>query len=160
MLRAALRLEGPPRGTTIAMTLSMRFMSIIKATGDSKAGVMPDEALTGAMAAYHDALTKAGVLRDDSGFKPTSRGRRIRYDGEKRSFDDGPFAETKELIAGHTIIQVKSKREAIDWSMSYPNPAGAGRPAEIEVREFFEFDDFAPGTAVDKFPKMGVASCE
>lgn len=138
----------------------MRFMIIVKATADSEAGVMPEETLMGAMAAYHEELMKAGVLRDASGLKPSSRGWRIRYDGEKRSFVDGPFAETKELIAGYTIIEVKSKQEAIDWTMRFPNPAGAGRPAEIEVREFFELEDFAPGAAVDKFREMGVASSE
>lgn len=134
----------------------MRFMIIVKATADSEAGVMPEEALMAEMADYHQDLAKAGLLVDASGLKASSKGWRIRYAGDKRSFIDGPFAETKELIAGYTIIQVKSREEAIEWTRRYPNPAGPGRQAEIEVREFFELEDFTPGEAVSRFREMGV----
>src|SRR5512147_895730 len=116
----------------------MRFMIIVKATGDSEAGVMPEEKLIAAMATYHEELAKAGVLLDASGLQPSSKGWRIRYSGGKRSVIDGPFAETKELIAGYTLIQVKSREEALEWTRHFPNPVGAGKPAEIEVRQLFE----------------------
>ena len=101
------------------------------------------------------AFTRS-VLRDASGLKPTSQGWRIRYEGGRRSIVDGPFAETKELIAGYTIIQGNSKEEAIDWTKRFPNPVGEGRDAEIEVRQFFELDDFTPGEAVERFREMGI----
>lgn len=125
----------------------MRFMIIVKANKDSEAGVMPDAALLSVMAGYHEELAKAGVLLDGSGLKASSHGWRIRYDGEKRIVSDGPFTETKELIAGYTIIRVKSREEALQWTRRYPNPAGAGKPAEIEVRQMFEMEDFEPSAA-------------
>ncbi len=91
----------------------MRFMIIVKATKDSEAGVLPEEKLIAEMAAYHEELAKAGALLDASGLQPTSRGWRIKYSGEKRTVIDGPFTETKELIAGYTLIQVKSREEAL-----------------------------------------------
>lgn len=136
----------------------MRFMIIVKATKDSEAGIMPQEDLLAAMAAYHEALQKAGVLLDGSGLKPTSAGWRIRYAGGKRTVIDGPFAETKELIAGYTMIQVKSREEALEWSRRFPNPAGEGREAEIEVRQFFELEDFGPGETVDRFRRLDLGS--
>lgn len=90
----------------------MRFMIIVKATRDSEAGVMPSESLIATMAKYHEALHKAGILRDASGLQSSAKGWRIRYDGDQRSFVDGPFPETKELVAGYTIIEVKSRAEA------------------------------------------------
>lgn len=134
----------------------MRFMIIVKASADSEAGVMPEEPMFAAMAKYHEELMHAGVLLDASGLQPTSKGWRIRYAGGKRSLVDGPFAETKELIAGYTIIQVKSRQEAIEWTRRFPNPVGEGRDAEIEVRQFFELDDFAPGDAIERFREMGI----
>ena len=128
----------------------MRFMIIVKATKDSEAGVMPEEKLLAAMGAYHEELAKAGVLLDGSGLQPSAKGWRIKYNGDKRSVIDGPFAETKELIAGYTIIQVKSKEQAIEWTKRFPNPAGEGKPAEIEVRQFFELEDFGPSEAVER----------
>ena len=128
----------------------MRFMIIVKATKDSEAGVMPEEKLLAAMGAYHEELAKAGVLLDGSGLQPSAKGWRIKYNGDKRSVIDGPFAETKELITGYTIIQVKSKEQALEWTKRFPNPAGEGKPAEIEVRQFFELEDFGPSEAVER----------
>jgi hypothetical protein len=135
----------------------MRFMIVVKATKDTEAGAMPEEKLMAAMADYHEELAKAGVLLDASGLQPSSKGWRIKYAGDKRSVIDGPFTEAKELIAGYTIIQARSKDEALQWTKRFPNPAGEGREAEIEVRQLFELEDFAPGEAVDRFREMGVA---
>ncbi len=135
----------------------MRFMIIVRATEDTEAGVMPGEALLSSMQKYHEELVKSGVLVDASGLKPSSKGWRIKYSGDKRSVVDGPFAETKELIAGYTIINVKSKQEAIELTRRFPNPAGDGEAGEIEVREFFELEDFEPSEAIERFREMGVA---
>ena len=132
----------------------MRFMIIVKATMDTEAGVMPGEELMASMATYHEELQKAGVLLDGSGLQPTSKGWRIRYSGDKRTVIDGPFTETKELIAGYTIIKVKSREEALDWTKRFPNPVGEGAEAEIEVRQLFELDDFEPSATVDRFRDM------
>lgn len=134
----------------------MRYMILVKATALSEAGVMPDpaEPLLAAMAEYHEQLAKAGVLLDGSGLQPSSKGWRIRYDGTQRHVIDGPFAETKELIAGFTMIQVRSREEALEWTRRFPNPAGEGVAAEIEVRQMFELDDFAPGEALDKMKEL------
>ncbi|HKC45836.1 MAG TPA: YciI family protein [Burkholderiales bacterium] len=136
----------------------MRFMIIVKATKDSEAGVMPEEKLIAEMATYHEALAKAGVLLDASGLQATSKGWRVKYSGGKRTVVDGPFAETKELIAGYTLIQVKSRQEALEWSKRFPNPAGEGTQCEIEVRQLFELEDFGPSEAVDRFREMGVGA--
>jgi hypothetical protein len=98
---------------------------------------------------------KAGVLVDLSGLQASSKGARIKFSGEKRTVVDGPFAETKELIAGYWIINVKSKEEAIAWAKRAPNPAGEGRESEIEIRQFFELEDFAPGEAIDRAAELG-----
>ena len=135
----------------------MRFMIIVKATKDSEAGVMPEENLIADMADYHEQLQKAGVLLDASGLQQSSNGWRIKYAGGKRSVIDGPFAETKELIAGYTLIQVKSREEALEWSRRFPNPAIGGADCEIEVRQMFELEDFPPSQAVERFREMGVA---
>jgi len=129
-------------------------MIIVKATKDTEAGVMPKQSLFAAMATYHEELVKAGVLLDASGLKPSSKGWRVRYSGPKRSVIDGPFAETKELIAGYTLIQVKTREEALEWSRRFPNPSGEGVEAEIEVRQLFEMDDFEKNEATDRFRKM------
>lgn len=134
----------------------MRFMIIVKATKDSEAGVMPEEKMLAAMARYHEELVKAGVLLDASGLKPSSKGWRVRYSGSKRTVIDGPFTEGKELIAGYTMIQVKSREEAIEWSRRFPNPVGEGMEAEVEVRPLFELDDFAPSESVERFREMGI----
>lgn len=132
----------------------MRFMIIVKATKDSEAGVMPSEALIAEMATYHEQLVKAGVLLDASGLQASSKGWRIHYSGDQRIVIDGPFTETKELIAGYTLIQVASREEAMEWARRFPNPAGEGMEAEIEIRQLFELDDFAPSEAVDRFREM------
>jgi len=132
----------------------MRFMIIVKATKGSEAGVMPPEKLIADMQKYHEELAKAGVLLDASGLQASSKGWRVRYNGAKRTVVDGPFAETKELIAGYTIIQVKSREEALEWSRRYPNPSIDGGNCEIEVRRFFELEDFGESEAVDKFREM------
>ncbi len=136
----------------------MRYMIIVKATKDTEAGVMPGEDLLAAMASYHEELAKAGALLDGSGLQPSSKGWRIKYSGTKRSVIDGPFAETKELIAGYTLIQVKSREEAMEWTRRFPNPAGAGVQCEIEVRQLFELEDFGPSEAVERFRDIGVGA--
>ena len=98
----------------------MRFMIMVKANKDSEAGVMPEEKLIAAMAKYHEELAKAGVLLDASGLQPTSKGWRIKYSGGKHAVVDGPFTESKELIAGYTLIQVKSREEALEWTQALP----------------------------------------
>ena len=134
----------------------MRFMIIIKATKESEAGVMPEEKLIAEMAKYHEELVKAGVLLDGSGLRASSKGWRIKYTGGKRTVVDGPFAETKELIAGYTLIQTKSREEALEWTKRYPNPAIGGKDCEIEVRQLFELEDFGPSEAVERFRDMGI----
>jgi len=136
----------------------MRFMIIVKATKDSEAGVMPEEKLLAEMASYHEELVKAGVLVDGSGLQASSKGWRIKHSGTKRTVIDGPFAETKELIAGYTLIQVKSKEEAMEWTKRFPNPAGDGKEGEIEVRQLFELEDFGDSEAVERFREMGVGT--
>jgi hypothetical protein len=135
----------------------MRFMIVVKATRDSEAGAMPKEKLIAAMADYHEELAKAGMLVDANGLKPSSNGWRIRYDGEKRTVIDGPFTESKELIAGYTIIEAKSREEALQWTKRFPNPSIDGGKAEIEIRPFFALDDFGPSEAVDRFRELDAA---
>lgn len=132
----------------------MRYMIIVKATKDSEAGVMPPEHLFAEMAAYHEALAKAGVLLDANGLSATSEGWRVRYDGARRAVIDGPFAETKELIAGYTIINVKSRAEAVEWTRKFPNPTLDGADCEIEVRRMFELEDFGNSESMDRFREM------
>ena len=132
----------------------MRFMIMVKGDKNTEAGRMPEESLIAAMASYHEELVKAGVLLDASGLQPTSKGWRIKYDGPKRTVIDGPFAESKELIAGYTIIQVKSREEALEWTRRFPNPFGEGSDSEIEVRQMFELDDFPPSDAVERFREL------
>jgi len=132
----------------------MRFMIIVKASADSEAGVMPPQELFVEMAAYHEALQNAGVLVDASGLKPTSQGFRVRYDGDRRTVIDRSFTKTKELIAGYTIIDVKSRDEAVEWARKFPNPQGPGKSTYIEVRPFFELDDFEPGEGIDRFREL------
>jgi hypothetical protein len=125
-------------------------MMIVKANKDSEAGVMPDEKLIAAMTKYNEELTKAGVLLDLAGLQPSSKGARIKFSGGKRTVIDGPFAETKELIAGYWLIQVKSKEEALEWARRVPAPHGEGAEGEIELRQLFELDDFGPSEAVER----------
>lgn len=131
----------------------MRYMIIVKANKDSEAGVMPPEEIFSAMAKFHEELAKAGVLLDASGLQPTSKGWRIKYSGGKRTVTDGPFIESKELIAGYTLIRVKSCEEALEWSKRFPAPFGEGE-GEIEVRRLFELEDFAPSPGVEHFREI------
>ena len=133
----------------------MRFMMMVKANKDSEAGQMPSEELLSAMGKYNEELMKAGVLLDLAGLQSSSHGARIKFSGGKKTVVDGPFTETKELIAGYWIIQVKSREEAIEWAKRAPNPAGEGRESEIEIRQFFELEDFGPSEAVDRAREMG-----
>jgi hypothetical protein len=119
----------------------MRFMILVKATKNSDAGVMPSEKLLREMGKYNEELAQAGVLLAGEGLQPSSKGARVRFSGDKRTVIDGPFAETKELIAGFWLWQVKSKEEAIEWVKRCPNPF-AGMESEIEIRQVFEADDF------------------
>ncbi|MFC5462739.1 YciI family protein [Massilia niabensis] len=132
----------------------MRFMIIVKATPESEAGVMPGEELLNAMADYHGELARAGVLLDANGLHPSSRGWRIGYSGSERTVIDGPFTESKEMIAGYTIIGVRTREEALEWARRFPNPRGQGIDAEIEVRQIFELDDFAPTEAIERFREL------
>src|SRR4051812_18556378 len=118
----------------------MRFMVMVKATKESEAGKLPDEKLLTAMGKYNEELVKAGVMLAGEGLQPSSKGARVKFSGDKRTVTDGPFAETKELIAGFWIWQCKSKQEAIDWVKRCPNPM-PGEP-EIEIRQVFEASDF------------------
>ncbi len=133
----------------------MRFMIIVKITPDSEAGAVPETALMTAMADYHEHLAKAGVLLDRNGLQPSSKGWRIRYSGSQRKLIDGPFAESKELVAGYTIIQVRSREEAVEWTRRFPAPMGALRDAEIEVRQMYEPEDFKPGGAFERSRERG-----
>ena len=118
----------------------MRFMIIVKATKDSEAGVMPDEKLLTDMGKFNEELVKAGVMLAGEGLHPSSKGARVKFSGSKRTVIDGPFTETKELIAGFWIWQVKSKDEAIEWVKRCPNPMKG--ESEIEIRQVFEAEDF------------------
>ena len=119
----------------------MRFMILVKADKNSEAGVLPDEKLLAEMGKYNEDLARAGVLLAAEGLHPTSKGARVRFSGTKRTVIDGPFAETKELIAGFWLWQVKSKEEAIAWVRRCPNPM-PGTESEIEIRQVFEAVDF------------------
>jgi hypothetical protein len=121
----------------------MRFMILVKANKDSEAGVLPDEKLLTEMGKYNEELARAGVLLAGEGLQPSSKGARVRFSGNKRTVTDGPFSETKELVAGFWLIQVKSKEEAIEWVKRAPNPF-PGTESEIEIRQVFEADDFGP----------------
>ena len=119
----------------------MRFMIMVKATKQSEAGVLPDEKLLTEMGKFNEELTKAGVMIAGEGLQASSKGARVRLNGDKRTVIDGPFAETKELIAGFWIWKVKSKQEAIEWVKRCPNPM-PGEESEIEIRQVFEAEDF------------------
>ena len=119
----------------------MRFMILIKADKNSEAGVLPDERLLTEMGRFNEELVKAGIMLAGEGLHPSSKGARVRFSGSKRTVIDGPFAETKELVAGFWLWQVKSKEEAIEWVKRIPNPM-PGTETEIEIRQVFEVEDF------------------
>ena len=138
----------------------MRFMVMVKATKDSEAGVMPSEEGLAAMARFNEKMVKAGVMLDGNGLQASSKGARVRFaagklgeTGNKRTVIDGPFAETKELVAGYWIIQVKSKAEAIEWIKRCPNPHN--EESEIEIRQLFELEDFGASDAVEHHRQLG-----
>ena len=120
----------------------MRFMVIVKADKNSEAGILPSQQLLADMGKYNEELVKAGVMLAGEGLQPSSKGARVRFSGDKRTVIDGPFAETKELVAGFWIWKVNSKQEAIEWLKRCPNPMPGTEP-EIEIRQIFEAEDFA-----------------
>jgi len=132
----------------------MRFMIIVKANADTEAGKLPGESLFSAMTAYHEELARAGVLLDANGLRPSVDGWRIRYRDGKRTVVDGPFAETGELAAGYTLIQVRSRDEALEWTRRFPAPMGERVDAEIEVRRLYEREDFGDIEAMDRFRRL------
>jgi hypothetical protein len=141
----------------------MRFMIIVKATKDSETKPMSEalkdkrwQKLFAEMADYHEALQKAGVLIDGNGLHPSSKGWRVKYSGGKRTVIDGPFTETKELIAGYTLIKAKSKEEAMEWVRRFPNPHLDD--GEIEVRQLYELEDFGSDVPVERFREIGVGT--
>jgi hypothetical protein len=121
----------------------MRFMMMVKANADSEAGVLPSADLLIEMGKFNEELVKAGVLLAGEGLQASSKGARVVFKGDKRTVIDGPFSETKELVAGFWMIQVKSKEEAIEWAKRCPNPMGGGE-SQIEIRQVFDAADFAP----------------
>jgi len=135
----------------------MRFMIIVKGSKDTERGAKPSQKLADDMAAYHEELAKAGALLDGSGLHPTKKGWRIRYSGTKRTVVDGPFTEAKELVAGYTIIQAKSREEALEWTRRFPNPSVDGKTAEIEVRQLYELEEILPDKgSAERFRKIGI----
>ena len=136
----------------------MRFMMMVRANQESEAGLMPQdketEKLFADMAKYHGELARAGVLLDATGLQPSAKGWRIKYSGGKRTVVDGPFAETKELIAGYTLIEVRTRAEAVEWARRFPAPMGRDAEAEIEVRPLYEMEDFAPNDAVERLREL------
>ena len=125
----------------------MRFMVMVKATKDSEAGVMPSTELLTEMGKYNEELVKAGVMLAGEGLHPSSRGARVRFNGKERTVVDGPFAETKELVAGFWILQCRSKDEVIEWIKRCPNPMPG--ESEIEIRQIFEAEDFGDALTPD-----------
>ncbi|MFZ1104975.1 MAG: YciI family protein [Hyphomicrobiaceae bacterium] len=131
----------------------MRFIAFVKATKASEAGEMPSEELLAAMAKFNEEMVKAGVMLDGNGLQPSSKGARVRFSGAKRTTIDGPFAETKELVAGYWIMQCKSLAEAVEWIRRCPNPHD--EESEIEIRQLFELEDFGQSPAVEQHRKLG-----
>jgi hypothetical protein len=137
----------------------MRYMIIVRATPMSEAGIIPDDPeLMADMAAFHEELARAGVLLDASGLQPSSKGWRLRYGAARPVLVDGPFAETKELIAGYTVVQVRSPEEALEWSRRFPRPFPEGVDCEVEVRRLYELEDFEPSPAVQRLRDLGVGN--
>ena len=130
----------------------MRFIVMVKASKDSEAGKMPSEELLGAMAKFNEELVKAGIMLDGNGLHPSSKGARVRFAGNKRSVVDGPFTETKELVAGYWIIQAKNLAEAVEWMKRCPNPHEDD--GEIEIRQLFELEDFGESPAIDHHRRL------
>ena len=130
----------------------MRFIVMVKATKESEAGKLPSGQVLAAMAKFNEEMVKAGVMLDGNGLQPSSKGARVKFSGDKRSVIDGPFAETKELIAGYWILQCKSLAEAIEWIRRCPNPHK--EDGEIEIRQMFELEDFGASEAVEHHRRL------
>ena len=133
----------------------MRFMVIVKATKSSEAGNLPSGELLAAMGKFNEELIKAGVLLAADGLQASSKGARVKFVGEKRTVIDGPFAETKELVAGFWLWECASLQEAIEWVKRCPNPMPGEEEAEIEIRQIFELDDFPISAAVERHRELG-----
>ena len=131
----------------------MRFMVMVKATKDSEAGKLPSEEMLSAMARFNEELVKAGVMLDGNGLQSSAKGARVRFSGPKRTVIDGPFAETKELVAGYWILQCKSLAECVEWIKRCPNPHD--EDSEIEIRQLFELEDFGESPTVDHHRQLG-----
>ena len=127
----------------------MRFMMIVKASEESEAGVLPSQQMLAEMAEYNEKLAKAGMLLAAEGLQPSSKGARVEFSQEKRSVTDGPFAETKELIAGFWLIQADSKQDAVEWAKRVPFEDG-----QIEIRQVFELSDFPAGEGVEQHARL------
>jgi hypothetical protein len=130
---------------------------MVKADKDTEAGILPDEKSLATMGAFLEEGVKAGVFLSGEGLQPSSKGARVRFSGSKRMVTDGPFVETKELVAGYAILQFTSKAEAIEWTKRFVQvdaPLRLGGESECEIRPFFEFEDFGPGKAVERFREM------
>jgi hypothetical protein len=130
----------------------MRFMVMVKATKDSEAGKLPSEEMLSAMARFNEELVKAGVMLDGNGLQSSAKGARVRFSGPRRSVIDGPFAETKELVAGYWILQCKSLAECVEWIKRCPNPHD--EDSEIEIRQLFELEDFGESEAIDHHRRL------
>jgi hypothetical protein len=140
---------------------TIRYLAILKADKDTEAGVLPDEKSLATMGAFLEEGLKAGVFLSGEGLQPSSKGARVRFAGSKRMVTDGPFAETKELVAGYAILQFTSKAEALEWTKRFVQvdaPLRLGGECECEIRPFFEYEDFGPSEAVEHFRKLGGAT--
>jgi hypothetical protein len=138
---------------------TIRYMGLVKADRDTEAGVLPDEKFLSDMGAFMEEGVKAGVFLSGDGLQPSSKGARVRFSGSARTVIDGPFAETKELIAGYAILQFGSKAEAIEWTKRFVQvdaPGRLGRESECEIRPFFDFEDFGPSEAVKRFREIEI----
>jgi hypothetical protein len=140
---------------------TIRYMGIVKADKDTEAGVLPDAKFLAAMGAFMEEGVKSGVFLSGDGLQPSSKGARVRFSGSKRMVTDGPFAETKELVAGYAILQFTSKAEAVEWTKRFVQvdaPGRLGAESECEIRPCFEFEGFGPSEAVERFREMGVGT--
>jgi hypothetical protein len=140
---------------------TIRYLCIVKADRDTEAGVLPDEKSLATMGAFLEEGLKAGVFLSGEGLQPSSKGARVQFSGNKRVVTDGPFAETKELVAGYAIVQVASKAEALEWTRRFVQvdaPLRLGGESECEIRPFFEFENFGPSAAVERLRKMAAGT--
>jgi hypothetical protein len=138
----------------------MRFIIIVRANRDTEAGIGPADPLVAARAAYHEQLARAGVLLDANGLQPSSKGFRLRWHGGERTLVDGPFAPAEGLVAGYTLVQVKSLAEGVEWAKRFPAPFGEDRDGEIEVRPLYELDELCPARSIHRFRRMPLSTRE